>query len=49
MHQMEGECDMQKLNTWLNDLVQTRGADLFRSKGILAIAGSPDKWVCSAR
>jgi G3E family GTPase len=40
----EGSADMRKLNTWLSGLLQERGPDLFRSKGILAIHGSDDKW-----
>ncbi len=43
--QMEGECDMAKLNEWLSKLLQERGVDLFRSKGILSIAGTNDKCV----
>lgn len=40
---MEGNCDMRKLNSWLSTLLQERGPDLFRSKGILSVAGSDDK------
>lgn len=36
---------MQRLNQWLSALLQERGADLFRSKGILSIAGSDDRHV----
>lgn len=43
--ELEGEMDMMKLNGWLSKLLQERGPDLFRSKGILAIAGSNDKHV----
>lgn len=39
----DGSVDMQKLNGWLSKLLQERGPDLFRSKGILSIAGSDDK------
>jgi hypothetical protein len=39
----DGSADMRKLNTWLSGLLQERGPDLFRSKGILAIHGSDDK------
>jgi hypothetical protein len=39
----EGSADMRKLNAWLSGLLQERGPDLFRSKGILAIHGSDDK------
>eukprot|EP00878_Enallax_costatus_P000297 GHUV01000370.1.p1 GENE.GHUV01000370.1~~GHUV01000370.1.p1 ORF type:complete len:381 (+),score=104.97 GHUV01000370.1:147-1289(+) len=41
----EGSADMRKLNQWLSTLLQERGPDLFRSKGILSIAGSPHKHV----
>ncbi|GIL71418.1 hypothetical protein Vretimale_2715 [Volvox reticuliferus] len=43
--ELEGELDMQKLNMWLSKLLQERGADLYRSKGILSIKGSDDKHV----
>lgn len=39
----DGSVDMRKLNQWLSTLLQERGTDLFRSKGILAIHGSDDK------
>ncbi|GFH08042.1 predicted protein, partial [Haematococcus lacustris] len=41
----EGSCNMQKLNEWLSKLLQERGVDLFRSKGVLSVAGSPHKHV----
>jgi G3E family GTPase len=34
---------MKKLNGWLSQLLNDRGPDLFRSKGILAVAGTDDK------
>ncbi|KIY93116.1 hypothetical protein MNEG_14847, partial [Monoraphidium neglectum] len=43
--QAEGHCSMPKLNAWLSTLLKDRGADLFRSKGILSIAGSDDRHV----
>ncbi|GLC44198.1 hypothetical protein PLESTM_001567700 [Pleodorina starrii] len=43
--ELEGELDMQKLNGWLSKLLQERGPDLYRSKGILSIKGSDDKHV----
>lgn len=43
--QIEGVCDMEKLNAWLSRLLQEKGNDLYRSKGILCIAGSEDKHV----
>jgi hypothetical protein len=43
----EGLCDMDKLQQWLQGLLRDKGADLFRSKGVLAVEGSNDKWVVS--
>ncbi|KAG1668150.1 hypothetical protein FOA52_005142 [Chlamydomonas sp. UWO 241] len=43
--QMEGSCDMAKLNAWLSKLLNERGPDLYRSKGILSMAGTDDKHV----
>jgi G3E family GTPase len=39
----EGLCDMDKLQQWLQGLLRDIGADLFRSKGVLAVEGSDDK------
>ncbi|KAI7840476.1 hypothetical protein COHA_005777 [Chlorella ohadii] len=41
----EGALDMQRLNEWLSTLLQEKGADIYRSKGILNIAGTDDKFV----
>jgi len=40
-----GEVDVKKFNNWLSDLMQTRGQDLYRLKGILAIRGEPRRYV----
>ena len=40
-----GEIDGQKLNNWLSNLLQTKGVDIFRMKGILNIAGEEDRFV----
>ncbi|MDH6129990.1 GTP-binding protein [Kitasatospora sp. GP82] len=42
---LPGELDEQRLNSWLGQLLRTKGADLFRSKGILAIAGDDRQYV----
>ena len=34
---------MQRLNAWLSELLQEKGADIYRSKGILSVAGTDDK------
>ncbi|MEL6322480.1 MAG: GTP-binding protein, partial [Cyanobacteria bacterium J06626_14] len=40
-----GSVDSDKLNRWLYQLVQARGADIFRMKGILNIAGEDNRFV----
>ncbi len=43
--EFEGDLDLEKLNGWLGDLLRTKGTDIFRSKGILSIAGWDDRYV----
>lgn len=40
-----GELDGEKLNDWLGDLLQNKGVDIFRMKGILNVAGEEDRFV----
>ena len=40
-----GELDGQKLNDWLSNLLQTKGVDIFRMKGILNITGEDLRFV----
>ena len=40
-----GEVDLDKLNKWLTELLQTQGPDIFRMKGILNIAGEDNRFV----
>ncbi|KAL3130126.1 hypothetical protein ABBQ38_008440 [Trebouxia sp. C0009 RCD-2024] len=42
--ELEGNLDMHRVNKWLSVLLSEQGVDLFRSKGILAIEGSDDKY-----
>jgi G3E family GTPase len=42
---LPGELDQRKLDTWLGTLLRTRGVDIFRSKGIVALAGSDRQYV----
>jgi G3E family GTPase len=42
---IEGEIDGDRVNSWLGGLLRTRGGDIFRSKGILAVAGSNQQYV----
>ena len=37
--------DALKLNSWLGDLLRTRGTDIFRSKGVLAVRGQERRLV----
>ena len=45
---IEGQFQRDKLNDWLKKLMMEKGQDLYRSKGILAILGSEDKYVFQA-
>lgn len=40
---VDGDCDGPRLNAWLSELVRTDGADIFRMKGVFAVAGNPDR------
>ena len=40
-----GSLDKNKLNTWMSDLLQTKGPDIFRMKGILNIEGQDERYV----
>jgi G3E family GTPase len=40
-----GDCDGRKLNGWLSELVRVQGQDIFRMKGVFALAGNPDRIV----
>ncbi|MEL6442074.1 MAG: GTP-binding protein [Cyanobacteria bacterium J06621_8] len=39
------ELDGEKLSDWLDNLIEVKGADIFRMKGILNIAGASDRFV----
>ena len=41
-----GTVDSDKLNRWLYQLVQAKGADIFRMKGILDVDNAPRRFVC---
>merc|ERR1712216_1072424 len=44
---IEGEFKIEELNNWLSTLMNEKGQDLYRSKGILAIVGSDEKCIPS--
>jgi len=41
----EQPLDSDKLSAWVSDLLQTKGPDIFRMKGILNLAGEADRFV----
>jgi len=45
---LPGEVDEQKLQSWLSRLLEEKGVDLFRSKGVLAVKGRSQKLVFQA-
>ncbi len=40
-----GAVDLEKLNDWLGELLQTQGVNIFRMKGILSVAGENERFV----
>jgi G3E family GTPase len=42
---VDGSVEIPKLNEWLGELLGTRGPDLFRSKGVLHLAGTEQRYV----
>ena len=40
-----GELDLDKTNSWIGKLLQLKGTDIFRMKGVLAMSGSPQRFV----
>ncbi len=42
---LDGDLDMEKFNPWLSNLLQTKGPDIFRMKGVLSIAGMRERIV----
>ncbi|KAK3262926.1 hypothetical protein CYMTET_28195 [Cymbomonas tetramitiformis] len=41
----EGELLVMGLNIWIDDLMRSKGADLFRYKGVLAVKGDDSKYI----
>lgn len=42
---LDGDVDVEKLNAWLGELLSAKGVDIFRSKGILALAEQSRQYV----
>merc|ERR1712146_85669 len=43
-----GEVDLDAVQAWVGEILQTKGADIFRMKGVLAIADAEKKFVYQA-
>ena len=41
----EGLCDGKKLNDWISNLLQTKGGDIYRMKGVLGVKGTNKRLV----
>jgi len=44
----DAEMQKDKLDSFISWLMQEKGPDLYRSKGVLAVKGSPNKYVFHA-
>lgn len=42
---LEGEIVLDRLDAWLGDFLQTRGTDIYRTKGVLAVKGEAKRVV----
>ncbi len=42
---LPGDLSEKKLNAWLSRLLQEKGTDIFRMKGVLSIKGDPNRFV----
>ena len=43
--EVEGDLVMEKTNTWIAKLLQEKGVDIFRMKGVLAMEGCEERYV----
>ncbi len=42
---LAGDLHSKRLNEWMSELLQTRGPDIYRMKGVLSIKGDPKRFV----
>jgi G3E family GTPase len=42
---LSGDLDPKKLNKWMSELLQAKGPDIFRMKGVLSIRNEPNRFV----
>ena len=40
-----GDLDGNRLNTWISELLRTKGGDIYRMKGVLSVKGSNKRLV----
>merc|ERR1711998_542201 len=45
---IDGDVDLEPLQIWLGALLETKGTDLYRMKGFLAVSGNDKKYVYHA-
>merc|ERR1712146_15219 len=45
---LPGDVDLDLVQAWVSEILQTKGADIFRMKGVLSIANSDTKFVYQA-
>ncbi|MDB5353505.1 MAG: hypothetical protein JWN86_4752 [Planctomycetota bacterium] len=43
--ELVGDLDGKRINTWMGKLLQEKGVDIFRMKGVLSIRDDPDRYV----
>ena len=43
--QLTGDLDPDRFEAWMVNLLRTRGTDIFRTKGVLSLAGDPSRYV----
>ncbi len=43
--EIDGDCDRDRLNAWLSQLLRERGVDIFRMKGFISLAGESQRFV----
>ena len=42
---LPGDLSAKKVNVWISELLQAKGQDIFRMKGVLSIKGDPNRFV----
>ena len=43
--EIDGDCDPDRLNAWIGELLRERGVDIFRMKGFISLAGESSRFV----